>query len=85
MTAGIEAESPVGPWGNAVKVVTHDRQSFYNPRQHPMFDKDGGKIFFFEGTYTHSFSGNPDATPRYEYNQILYKLDLSDPRLAMKR
>jgi hypothetical protein len=80
-----EAESPVGPWGNAVKVVTHDRQSFYNPRQHPMFDKEGGKIIFFEGTYTHSFSGNPDATPRYEYNQIMYKLDLSDPRLALKR
>ena len=24
------------------------------------------------------FSGNPDQTPRYEYNQIMYRLDLSD-------
>ncbi len=46
-----------------------------------MFDKDGGRVIFFEGTYTHTFSGNPDATPRYDYNQILYKLDLSGPRL----
>jgi hypothetical protein len=80
-----EAEAPVGPWGNAVKIVTHDRYSFYNPKQHPIFDKDGGKTIFFEGTYTHTFSGNPDATPRYDYNQIMYRLDLSDPRLAMKR
>ena len=26
-----EAESPAGPWRNAVKIVTHDRYSFYNP------------------------------------------------------
>ena len=30
-----------------------------------------------EGTYTADFSGNPERTPRYEYNQVLYKLDLS--------
>ncbi len=78
-----EADAPVGPWAYAVKVVTHDRYSFYNPKQHPMFDKDGGRVIFFEGTYTHTFSGNSDATPRYDYNQILYKLDLSDNRLAL--
>jgi hypothetical protein len=46
-----------------------------------MFDRDGGRIIYFEGTYTTTFSGNSDATPRYNYNQIMYKLDLSDPRL----
>lgn len=76
-----EADAPVGPWAYAVKIVTHDRYSFYNPKQDPMFDKDGGRVIFFEGTYTHTFSGNPDATPRYDYNQVLYKLDLSGPRL----
>ena len=78
-----EADTPLGPWVYAVKSSTHDHYSFYNPKQHPMFDKDGGRMIFFEGTYTHTFSGNPDATPRYDYNQILYKLDLSDPRLAL--
>src|SRR2546423_14968955 len=48
-----------------------------------MFDKDNGRVIFFEGTYTHTFSGNPEKTPRYEYNQILYKLDLAEPRLAL--
>jgi hypothetical protein len=75
-----EAESPLGPWRDAVKIVTHDRYSFYNPKQHPMFDK--GRYIYFEGTYTHTFSGNSNATPRYDYNQIMYKLDLDDPRLT---
>ncbi len=78
-----EADAPVGPWVYAVKIVTHDNYSFYNPKQHPMFDQDGGRTIFFEGTYTHSFSGNPDQTPRYDYNQIMYQLDLADPRLAI--
>jgi hypothetical protein len=78
-----EADTPVGPWAYAVKVVTHDRYSFYNPKQHPLFDKDGSRIVFFEGTYSQTFSGNPEATPRYDYNQVLYKLDLSDLRLAL--
>ncbi len=78
-----EADTLLGPWVYARKVATHDRYSFYNPKQHPEFAKDGGRVIFFEGTYTVSFSGNPDPTPRYEYNQVLYKLDLADPRLAL--
>ena len=76
-----EADTPLGPWVYARKVVTHNKYSFYNPKQHPMFDQDGGRLIFFEGTYTHTFSGNDDATPRYDYNQIMYRLDLADPRL----
>jgi hypothetical protein len=78
-----EADTPLGPWVYARKVVTHDRYSFYNPKQHPAFDKDRGRVIFFEGTYATTFSGNTDPTPRYDYNQVLYKLDLSDPRLAL--
>ena len=78
-----EADTPLGPWVYARKIVTHNKYSFYNPKQHPMFDKEGGRIIFFEGTYTTTFSGNPDPTPRYDYNQVMYQLDLSDPRLAL--
>ena len=78
-----EADAPEGPWRQACKIVTHDKYSFYNPKQHPMFDQAGGRFIFFEGTYTHTFSGNPDQTPRYDYNQIMYKLDLADPRLKL--
>ncbi len=78
-----EADTPLGPWAYARKIVSHDKYSFYNPKYHPPFDKDGGRVIFFEGTYTASFSGNPNPTPRYDYNQIMYKLDLADPRLNL--
>ncbi len=78
-----EADRPEGPWVYARKIVTHDRYSFYNPKHHPFFDQDGGRLLYFEGTYTTTFSGNPVKTPRYDYNQILYRLDLNDPRLNL--
>jgi hypothetical protein len=80
-----EAHDPTGPWRRAKKIVTHDRYSFYNPVHHPFFDQNGGRVIYFEGTYTQSFSGNPTATPRYDYNQIMYRLDLSHPRLIPAR
>lgn len=71
-----EAPTPEGPWREALQVVTHDRYSFYNPKWHPYWNEEGGRIVYFEGTYTATFSGNPHPTPRYDYNQILYRLDL---------
>ncbi len=78
-----EADKPEGPWKWAVKIVTHDKYSFYNPRHHPFFDQDGGRVIYFEGTYADLFSGAPFKTPRYDYNQIMYRLDLSDARLKL--
>ncbi len=78
-----EADTPLGPWVYTRKVVTHDKYSFYNPKQHPYFAKDGGRLIYFEGTYSHMFSGNPVRTPRYDYNQIMYRLDLGDERLVL--
>ncbi len=77
-----EAASPVGPWRRGVKILTHNRQSFYNPCHHAFLDEQGGRIIHFEGTYVNTFSGNPDATPRYNYNQILYRLDLNHLEMA---
>ncbi len=79
-----EADTPVGPWAYAKKVVTHNKYSFYNPKHHPYFDQDGGRAIFFEGTYSFSFSGSEEiATPRYDYNQIMYRLNLDDPCLLL--
>ncbi len=78
-----EAPTALGPWVYARKIATHDKYSFYNPKQHTYFDKDGGRTIFFEGTYTQMFSGNSNATPRYEYNQVMYKLNLDDGRLNL--
>ncbi len=76
-----EGDESTGPWSPGVKIVTHDQYSFYNPKQHPFFDQQGGRIVYFEGTYTTLFSGQQRPTPRYDYNQIMYRLDLNDPRL----
>ncbi len=79
-----EADTPVGPWAYARKIVTHNKYSFYNPKHHPLFDQDGGRMIYFEGTYTWTFSGSEErATPRYDYNQIMYRLTLDDPRLVL--
>ncbi|MCA8921817.1 MAG: hypothetical protein KDD82_08405 [Planctomycetes bacterium] len=75
------APSPLGPWAFARKVVTHDRYSFYNPTQHEYFSDE--RWLYFEGTYTTLFAGTERKTPRYDYNQILYRLDRRDPRLRL--
>jgi hypothetical protein len=78
-----EADTPMGPWAYATKIVSHDDYSFYNPRHHPFFDRNDGKTIFFEATYTRAFSGAATATPRYDYNQIMYRLRLDDSRLVL--
>lgn len=77
-----EAKSPFGPWGPAVKVLSHENYTFYNPRVHPELAPPEAKFLLFEGTYTIQFSDNKQPTPRYDYNQILYLLPLDDPALA---
>jgi len=69
-----EADTPVGPWGYACVVARHDNM-FYNPSQHPFFDQEDGRIIFFEGTYT-NFWGQGSTKAHYDYNQLMYKLDL---------
>jgi hypothetical protein len=76
-----EGPSPTGPFAKAVKIVTHDGQSFYNVCQHDQLDEEGGRVVYFEGTYTNSFTKNVAPTPRYEYNQVLYRLDLDSEGL----
>ena len=84
-----EADKPEGPWHHGKKIITHankkdDAHDFYNPVHHAFFDQEGGRVIYLEGSYVNTFSGNKHATPWYEYNQIMYRLDLSDPRLKMR-
>jgi hypothetical protein len=83
-----EADAPEGPWVSARKIITHankpgDAHDFYNPTQHPFLDRESGRVIYLEGSYVNTFSGNPHPTPYYEYNQIMYRLDLADPRLRL--
>jgi hypothetical protein len=78
-----EGDTPVGPWVYARKVVTHNKYTFYNPTQHPFFDQEGGRLIYFEGTYSNTFSGSSVKTPWYDYNQIMYRLALEDSRLFL--
>ncbi len=75
-----ESNSPQGPYQKAIRILTHDKQSFYNACQHPFFDEEGGRVIYFEGTYTNSFTNAP-ATPYYNYNQIMHRLDLGNTRI----
>jgi hypothetical protein len=78
-----EAVAPEGPWNCAKKIVRHEKYNFYNVVHHPFFDKDGGRVIYFEGTYTATFIDGAQPTPLYDYNQIMYALSLDDPRLTL--
>jgi len=79
-----ESDAPHGPFRKARKVVTHEKYSFYNPRHHAFFDQEGGRLIYFEGTYNELISGAKMPTPRYDYNQVMYRLDLGDTRLKLE-
>ena len=76
-----EATQPEGPYGPAVKIIHHDQYNFYNVATHMFFNQEGGRVIYVEGTYTDSFTDATERTPRYNYNQVMYRLRLDDPRL----
>lgn len=80
-----EAKSPLGAWGPAVKVVSHDNYTFYNPRIHPEFTAADSPILIFEATFTQQFADKPAPVARQDYNQVLYRLDLDDAALEPAR
>jgi hypothetical protein len=76
-----ESVHPEGPYGKAVRIIHHDRYNFYNVVTHRFFNREGGRVIYLEGTYTDAFSDAAEKTPRYNYNQIMYRLQLDDLRL----
>ncbi|KAF0973801.1 hypothetical protein FDP41_007188 [Naegleria fowleri] len=71
-----EGLTPIGPFLYGVKIVTHQKMDFYNPSHHYEFDEENGKIIYFEGTYSNFWTNLP-PTPKYNYNQQMYRLDVS--------
>ncbi|MES2935390.1 MAG: hypothetical protein V4805_18105 [Pseudomonadota bacterium] len=78
-----EADTPMGPWVNARKVVSHNDYTFYNPYTHPYLSQDKGRTMYFEASYTAQFSGASRKTPRYDYNQIMYRISVDDLNLLL--
>lgn len=72
-----EADAPTGPWKNAVKILDHDNYTFYNVIIHAEYGAEVPYLVF-EGTYTRQFADKPVPTSRYDYTQILYRLDFAD-------
>ncbi len=81
------ANAPEGPWRFARKVATHfmagNSNDFYNPVQHPELAREGGRVIYFEGTFVNTFSGNPHPTGYYDYNNLMYRVDLGDERMKL--
>jgi hypothetical protein len=77
------SDTPMGPWVYATRVVSHQQYSFYNPRHHRELDEDHGRRMRFDATYTNLFSGNPDRTSRYDYNQVMMAVDVDRPELQL--
>jgi hypothetical protein len=78
-----EADTPMGPWVYGRKIVTHDNYTFYNTRLHPFFNQQDGRFLFFEDTYTNTYLAGVTPTPRYNYNQVMYRLDVDDSRVVL--
>ena len=70
-----EGVSPIGPFVYATKIATHKGQDFYNPSHHWELDEDGGRVIYFEGTFS-NFWTSSSPIPRYNYNQLMYRLDI---------
>ncbi len=75
-----EADTPMGPWVYAAKIITHDNYTFYNAFHHPELER--GPSLYLEGTYTATYT-SATPTPRYNYNQIMYRVDLDDARVVL--
>ncbi len=73
-----EAETPLGPWGGAVKVLSHENYTYYNPRIRAEFGPGGTSWIAFEGTFSTTFADHAVPVGRHDYNQVVYALDLAE-------
>jgi len=83
----LEGDTPQGPWVYARKIITHAWKdhacSFYVPAQIPYFDRDNGRTIYIKGSFSSDYGDTKTAAPRHNYNIMMYKLELDDPRLYL--
>lgn len=77
-----EADTPIGPWRFARKLADHDGYTTYNPMVNPVRMADD-RTLAFQTTYTTFFATESEPTPRYDYNQLAYQVDLEHPDAAV--
>jgi len=77
-----EADTPMGPWAYGRKITLYNNTFERNPRLHSFLDQEGGRFVFFDATLE---TAEPFPTPsqRDDYNAIMYRLDLENPRLVL--
>jgi hypothetical protein len=79
-----EGDTPMGPWVYARQVLTHTTYSFSNPWIHTNLATKDSRFMLFDGTYSKRFeAGTTPIVPRYDGNQIMYRLDVDDQRLGV--
>ncbi len=76
-----EAAAVSGPWGKVLRIVSHGAARFEAPCHHAFFDQKNGQLIYFEGGFASAVGG--DRVPRYDRNQLMYRLDLADERLKV--
>jgi hypothetical protein len=73
-----EGDTLTSGWSNATLVITHAESGYscYNPFHIPQLDANGGARIFITCTMTNSFSRNAHKEPKYDYNNMVFALDL---------
>ena len=80
-----EADEVAGPWSNAIQIATHAGHTFSGIAQLAALQQEGGRYIYFEGTLGTPASSSMEPLPRYHDNQLMYRLDVKDQRLAPAR
>lgn len=72
-----------GPWKHAVRIADDSSHALEQACHHEFFDQDGGRLIYFEALLAPA--AGVGATPRYDGNQMMFRLDLGDRRLEPAR
>ena len=59
-----------------VATPSWSQYSCYNPVMLPQLDLKGGRFTHFSCTFTDSFSNAPVKVPEYDYNNLVFRIDL---------